>query len=63
MTLDMTLTSAACPLTDVIENQTHSAIGPYTDHGRINGVWMPPWGSDKITNDSRDQLRVLRFNV
>ena len=30
---------------------------------RINWVWMPPWGPDKITDDGRDQLRALGFNV
>ena len=63
VTLDMTLTRAACPLTDVIEDQTRSALGPYTDDVRINWVWMPPWGPDKITDDGRDQLRALGFNV
>jgi metal-sulfur cluster biosynthetic enzyme len=63
ITLDMTLTSAACPLTDVIEDQTRSALGPYTDEVSINWVWMPPWGPDKITDDGRDQLRALGFNV
>ena len=63
VTLDMTLTSAACPLTDVIEDQTHSALGPLVDDVRINWVWMPPWGPDKITDDGRDQLRALGFNV
>ena len=63
VTLDMTLTSAACPLTDVIEDQTRSALGPFTDDVRINWVWMPPWGPDKITEDGRDQLRALGFNV
>jgi len=63
VTLDMTLTSAACPLTDVIEDQTRSALGAYTDDVRINWVWMPPWGPDKITDDGRDQLRALGFNV
>jgi hypothetical protein len=24
---------------------------------------MPPWGPDKITEDGRDQLRALGFNV
>ena len=62
-TLDMTLTSAACPLTDVIEDQTNSALGPLVDAVRINWVWMPPWGPDKITDDGRDQLRALGFNV
>ncbi|MCB0894249.1 MAG: metal-sulfur cluster biosynthetic enzyme, partial [Nocardioidaceae bacterium] len=25
--------------------------------------WMPPWGPDKITEDGREQLRALGFNV
>ena len=29
----------------------------------INWVWMPPWGPDKITDDGREQLRALGFNV
>ena len=64
----MTLTSAACPLTDVIEDQTREALtgGPAaassTDF-KINWVWMPPWGPDKITDDGREQLRALGFNV
>ena len=63
VTLDMTLTSAACPLTDVIEDQTHSALDGLASDIRINWVWMPPWGPDKITEDGREQLRALGFNV
>jgi metal-sulfur cluster biosynthetic enzyme len=63
--IDMTLTSAACPLTDVIEDQAQSAVvGPgLTDELRINWVWMPPWGPEKITDDGREQLRALGFTV
>jgi metal-sulfur cluster biosynthetic enzyme len=67
VTLDMTLTSAACPLTDVIEDQARSALtdGPdaLVSGLTINWVWMPPWGPDKITDDGREQLRALGFNV
>jgi metal-sulfur cluster biosynthetic enzyme len=68
ITLDMTLTSAACPLTDVIEDQTRSALttgpgGGLCNDFRINWVWLPPWGPDKITDEGRDQLRALGFNV
>ena len=68
VTLDMTLTSAACPLTDVIEEQTRAALttgpgGGLVQDFRINWVWLPPWGPDKITDDGRDQLRSLGFNV
>ena len=62
-TIDMTLTSAACPLTDVIEDQTRSALDGLVSDFRINWVWMPPWGPDKITEDGREQLRALGFNV
>ena len=61
--IDMTLTSAACPLTDVIEDQTSQALEGLVASHRINWVWMPPWGPDKITEDGREQLRALGFNV
>ena len=61
--LDMTLTSAACPLTDVIMDQTNSALEGIVNDVAINWVWMPPWGPDKITADGREQLRALGFNV
>jgi metal-sulfur cluster biosynthetic enzyme len=61
--LDMTLTTAACPLQDVIEEQVEQAIGPMVDEWRINWVWMPPWGPEKITDDGRDQMRALGFNI
>jgi len=62
-TIDMTLTSAACPLTDVIEDQTRAALDGLVQDFRINWVWLPPWGPDKITEDGREQLRALGFNV
>ncbi|MBW1602857.1 metal-sulfur cluster assembly factor [Streptomyces sp. JJ66] len=62
-TVDMTLTSAACPLTDVIEDQAKSATEGIVRELKINWVWMPPWGPDKITDDGREQLRALGFNV
>ncbi|OLR93961.1 metal-sulfur cluster assembly factor [Actinokineospora bangkokensis] len=64
-TLDMTLTSAACPLSDVIEEQARGALvgAGVVDDFRINWIWMPPWGPDKITEDGREQLRALGFTV
>ena len=62
-TIDMTLTSAACPLTDVIEDQAAAALEGLVSDFRINWVWLPPWGPDKITEDGREQLRALGFNV
>jgi metal-sulfur cluster biosynthetic enzyme len=62
-TLDMTLTSAACPLTDVIEEQAREALDGLVTDFRINWVWMPPWGPENITEDGREQLRALGFNI
>lgn len=61
--LDMTLTSAACPLTDVIEEQARQALAGFNKHMVLNWVWMPPWGPERITDDGREQLRALGFNV
>jgi metal-sulfur cluster biosynthetic enzyme len=62
-TIDMTLTSAACPLTDVIEEQAGEALKDIVADFRINWVWMPPWGPESITDDGREQLRALGFNI
>jgi metal-sulfur cluster biosynthetic enzyme len=62
-TIDMTLTSAACPLTDVIEDQAREALDGVVADFRINWVWMPPWGPEHITEDGREQLRALGFNI
>ena len=62
-TIDMTLTSAACPLTDVIEDQAREALEGVVADFRINWVWLPPWGPESITEDGREQLRALGFNI
>lgn len=62
-TIDMTLTSAACPLTDVIEDQSAMALDGIVDAFRINWVWMPPWGPERITAEGREQMRAIGFNI
>ena len=62
-TLDMTLTSAACPLTDEIEAQAAEALKDTLTDFTLNWVWMPPWGPESITEDGREQLRALGFNI
>lgn len=59
--ISMTLTSAGCPLTDVIEEQTANALDGIADAFRMNWVWMPPWGPERITDDGRDMMRALGF--
>jgi metal-sulfur cluster biosynthetic enzyme len=61
--ISMTLTSAGCPLTDVIEEQTAQSLDGIVERFRINWVWMPPWGPERITDDGRDMMRALGFSI
>ena len=61
--VSMTLTSAGCPLTDVIEEEMANSLDGVFDAFRINWVWMPPWGPEKITEDGRDMMRALGFSI
>ncbi|QJU53543.1 metal-sulfur cluster assembly factor [Herbiconiux sp. KACC 21604] len=63
LVINMTLTSAGCPLTDVLEEQTAEALDGIVEQFRINWVWMPPWGPEKITDDGRDMMRALGFSI
>ena len=61
--LDLTLTTAACPLQEVIEEQVQANLENVVDSWRVNWVWMPPWGPERITEDGRDMMRALGFNI
>lgn len=61
--VNMTLTSAGCPLTDVIEEQTAEALDGVVEAFRINWVWMPPWGPERITEDGREMMRAIGFSI
>ncbi len=61
--INMTLTSAGCPLTDILEEQTADALDGHVEAFRINWVWMPPWGPEKITEDGREQMRAIGFSI
>ena len=62
-TIDMTLTSPTCPLTDRIEYDTQVALGPLVNSATINWVWLPPWTLDNITDEGREQLRAVGYNL
>jgi metal-sulfur cluster biosynthetic enzyme len=61
--VDMTLTSPTCPLTDQIEYNTQLALEGLVNSVTINWVWLPPWSLEMITEDGREQLRSIGYNV
>lgn len=63
LVVSMTLTSAGCPLTDVIENDIAESLDGLCQAFRINWVWMPPWSPERISEDGREMLRALGFAI
>ena len=63
LVISMTLTSAGCPLTDVIETEIAEKLDGVVEQFRINWVWMPPWGPERITEDGREMMRALGFTI
>jgi metal-sulfur cluster biosynthetic enzyme len=63
--ITMTLTSPACPLTGIMEDQIRTGLAPLTDIGdfRIDWVWLPSWQPADITDDGRAQLRAIGFTL
>ncbi|MEO5315875.1 metal-sulfur cluster assembly factor [Pseudarthrobacter sp. CC12] len=59
LVITMTLTSAACPLAELIEEQIGKALNGIVEEWRLRWVWVPPWGPDRITDDGRNQMRAL----
>ena len=62
-TIDMTLTSPTCPLTDQLEVDVNWVLEGLVRDVAINWVWLPPWSFDLITDDGRAQLRAIGFNL
>lgn len=59
----MTLTTAECPLQDAISGQTEQALKGLIDSHEIRWVWIPAWTPARITEEGRDMMRALGFNV
>jgi metal-sulfur cluster biosynthetic enzyme/ribosomal protein L22 len=61
----MTLTSAACPLTGVLEDQIRTELAPLDeiDGFRVDWQWIPAWQPADITDSGREQLRAIGFTV
>jgi metal-sulfur cluster biosynthetic enzyme len=63
--ITMTLTSAACPLTGVLDDQIRAELGPLdgVDGFRVDWQWVPAWRPADITADGREQLRAIGFTI
>jgi len=63
--ITMTLTSAACPLTGVMEDQIRAGLTRLTgiEGFRVDWQWIPAWRPADITDGGREQLRAIGFTL
>src|ERR1700677_4484519 len=64
--ITMTLTSAACPLSRIMEDQIRAGLDQLAPLDRLEGVrvdwpWVPAWRPGDITESGREQLRAIGF--
>jgi metal-sulfur cluster biosynthetic enzyme len=57
--VEMTMTTAACPMTGMIVEQAHDAVAALVPDGTavdVRLVWEPPWTPDKMTGVARQHF-------
>ena len=62
--ITMTLTSAACPLTHVMESQIRTGLAALdcVEGFRVDWQWIPAWRPADITDSGREQLSAIGFS-
>lgn len=61
ITVDMTLTSPACPAGPQMIGQAKAVLRELPEVGdvEVNLVMTPPWSPDRMTEEARDQLGIF----
>lgn len=61
VSVDMTLTSPACPVGPQIVQQAKMALERLEDvaEATVKLVMSPPWGPERMTDDARDKLGIF----
>jgi metal-sulfur cluster biosynthetic enzyme len=57
--VDMTMTTAACPMADMIVDQVRDVVRAMVPEGTtvdVQLVWDPPWTPDKMTGVAREHF-------
>jgi metal-sulfur cluster biosynthetic enzyme len=62
VTITMTLTTPGCPLSFVFEEWIPAAAKKVAGvkDVKIDLVWEPPWDPDKISDDAKEELGIIR---
>lgn len=60
--IDMTLTTANCPMADMIPGMVYDRVAqdvPDLEEVHVNLVWDPPWDKTKMSDDARLALDLF----
>ena len=65
VTVVMTLTSMGCPLTELIHQQVTLVLTrlPGVKAIDVEFTFSPPWSTDMISDEAREELRAMGFSV
>lgn len=60
--ITMTLTTPGCPLSYVFEEWIPDAVKKVegVENVEIDLVWEPPWDPDKMSDDIKEELGIIR---
>ena len=63
--LRMTLTTMGCPLTELLHQQCTLVLTrlPNIDEVDVEFVFSPPWSTEMIAPEAKEELRAMGFNV
>lgn len=62
--VEMTMTSAACPMADMIVDEVHAALGsvvPTSAAVDVELVWDPPWTPERMSGFAREHFGWGKF--
>ena len=61
----MTLTTMGCPLTELIHQQVTLVLTrlPGVEEADVEFVFTPPWSTDMISEEAKEELRAMGFSV
>jgi phenylacetate-CoA oxygenase PaaJ subunit len=65
VSVDMTLTSLACPAEDMLRENVVERIEAMqgVESATVDIVWDPPWTADRMSEEAREKMREFGLTV
>jgi metal-sulfur cluster biosynthetic enzyme len=65
LTVVMTLTSMGCPLTELLHQQVTLVAQrlPGVTETDVEFTFTPPWSTDMMSDEAKDEMRAMGFSV